>query len=140
HRCLPLNGRLKEQQRGEKATEAGTGRASWRSSRRLAKTIVGAPCRLARRSGCPAELDIGATGFEPATPCAQGRCATRLRHAPTRTVDYPTGRRAASRPGARDGSYGLGRTRLRLGGLPRRTDVGLARSADLKNRPPRRPN
>src|SRR5262249_7364453 len=26
---------------------------------------------------------IGATGFEPATPCAQGRCATRLRYAPT---------------------------------------------------------
>src|SRR3989442_12010155 len=27
---------------------------------------------------------VGATGFEPATPCAQGRCATRLRYAPTR--------------------------------------------------------
>ncbi len=27
---------------------------------------------------------VGAAGFEPATPCAQGRCATRLRHAPTR--------------------------------------------------------
>ena len=26
---------------------------------------------------------VGATGFEPATPCAQGRCATRLRYAPT---------------------------------------------------------
>src|SRR3989304_2363989 len=26
---------------------------------------------------------IGATGFEPATPCAQGRCATRLRYAPS---------------------------------------------------------
>src|SRR5690349_9439540 len=25
---------------------------------------------------------VGATGFEPATPCAQGRCATRLRYAP----------------------------------------------------------
>jgi hypothetical protein len=24
---------------------------------------------------------VGATGFEPATPCAQGRCATRLRYA-----------------------------------------------------------
>ena len=30
----------------------------------------------------PNEL-VGATGFEPATPCAQGRCATRLRYAPT---------------------------------------------------------
>src|ERR1044071_4806493 len=28
-------------------------------------------------------LLVGATGFEPATPCAQGRCATRLRYAPT---------------------------------------------------------
>ena len=26
---------------------------------------------------------VGAAGFEPATPCAQGRCATRLRYAPT---------------------------------------------------------
>jgi hypothetical protein len=33
---------------------------------------------------------VGATGFEPATPCAQGRCATRLRYAPTReNPDYP---------------------------------------------------
>jgi hypothetical protein len=31
---------------------------------------------------------VGATGFEPATPCAQGRCATRLRYAPTlKTLD-----------------------------------------------------
>jgi hypothetical protein len=29
---------------------------------------------------------VGATGFEPATPCAQGRCATRLRYAPTLKV------------------------------------------------------
>jgi hypothetical protein len=27
--------------------------------------------------------DIGATRFERATPCSQGRCATRLRHAPS---------------------------------------------------------
>ena len=26
---------------------------------------------------------VGARGFEPRTPCAQGRCATRLRYAPT---------------------------------------------------------
>ena len=25
---------------------------------------------------------VGATGFEPAAPCSQSRCATRLRHAP----------------------------------------------------------
>jgi hypothetical protein len=28
---------------------------------------------------------VGARGFEPPTPCAQGRCATRLRYAPTST-------------------------------------------------------
>jgi hypothetical protein len=27
---------------------------------------------------------VGARGFEPRTPCAQGRCATRLRYAPTK--------------------------------------------------------
>src|SRR6185295_4441598 len=27
---------------------------------------------------------VGARGFEPPTPCAQGRCATRLRYAPKR--------------------------------------------------------
>ncbi len=32
---------------------------------------------------------VGAAGFEPATPCAQGRCATRLRYAPTlKTLDF----------------------------------------------------
>ena len=25
---------------------------------------------------------VGATGFEPATPCSQSRCATKLRYAP----------------------------------------------------------
>ena len=29
---------------------------------------------------------VGARGFEPRTPCAQGRCATRLRYAPTPVV------------------------------------------------------
>src|SRR5262245_7433583 len=33
----------------------------------------------------PSEM-VGATGFEPATPCAQGRCATRLRYAPTPNI------------------------------------------------------
>ena len=31
------------------------------------------------------KLMVGARGFEPRTPCAQGRCATRLRYAPIRT-------------------------------------------------------
>ena len=30
------------------------------------------------------ELLVGARGFEPPTPCSQSRCASRLRHAPTR--------------------------------------------------------
>src|SRR3979409_543532 len=38
---------------------------------------------------------VGATGFEPATPCAQGRCATRLRYAPTLKIPDFT---AVSRP------------------------------------------
>ena len=29
---------------------------------------------------------VGAIGFEPTTPCAQGRCATRLRYAPTSCI------------------------------------------------------
>src|SRR5437867_5815429 len=33
---------------------------------------------------------VGATGFEPATPCAQGRCATRLRYAPTLKIPNST--------------------------------------------------
>ncbi len=37
---------------------------------------------------------VGATGFEPVTPCAQGRCATRLRYAPT-SVDYSGGAQSA---------------------------------------------
>jgi hypothetical protein len=34
------------------------------------------------QSKCLKQL-VGARGFEPRTPCAQGRCATRLRYAPT---------------------------------------------------------
>jgi hypothetical protein len=30
---------------------------------------------------------VGAIGFEPTTPCAQGRCATRLRYAPTEVAE-----------------------------------------------------
>ena len=30
---------------------------------------------------------VGAIGFEPTTPCAQGRCATRLRYAPTGSAE-----------------------------------------------------
>src|SRR5579864_7957329 len=46
-----------------------------------------APDRM-RARGFKAEgsLLVGAIGFEPTTPCAQGRCATRLRYAPTRFI------------------------------------------------------
>ena len=37
------------------------------------------------RAKCVVKL-VGARGFEPPTPCAQGRCATRLRYAPTRSA------------------------------------------------------
>src|SRR5262249_13169062 len=33
---------------------------------------------------------VGAPRFELGTPCAQGRCATRLRYAPTCTRSYQT--------------------------------------------------
>ena len=45
---------------------------------------------------------VGATGFEPATPCAQGRCATRLRYAPTPldcTVFNPSRETESRKPG-----------------------------------------
>ena len=29
---------------------------------------------------------VGTAGFEPATPCPPGRCATKLRYAPTRLL------------------------------------------------------
>src|SRR5690606_24694901 len=41
---------------------------------------------------------VGATGFEPATPCAQGRCATRLRYAPTRLILRRTRPASQTRP------------------------------------------
>ena len=32
---------------------------------------------------------VGKTGFEPATPCSQSRCATKLRHFPFGLTGYP---------------------------------------------------
>ena len=39
--------------------------------------------RNGRFWACYSSEMVGAIGFEPTTPCAQGRCATRLRYAPT---------------------------------------------------------
>ena len=50
------------------------------------------PCVLWRFSS---EV-VGATGFEPATPCAQGRCATRLRYGPTH--ERPLSHASIARP------------------------------------------
>ena len=47
-------------------------------------TPLGINCYHSAQNG-PRKV-VGATGFEPATPCAQGRCATRLRYAPTRSI------------------------------------------------------
>ena len=41
------------------------------------------------RMNCnPLNLLVGETGIEPATPCSQGRCATRLRYSPTKDALY----------------------------------------------------
>src|SRR2546427_2127787 len=37
---------------------------------------------------------FGASGFEPPTPCAQGRCATRLRYAPKKGSGADRGERS----------------------------------------------
>ncbi len=51
--------------------------------------------RLRRPLLYPAELlalMVGARGFEPPAPCSQGRCATRLRYAPTSPILYQAGK------------------------------------------------
>ena len=44
---------------------------------------------------------IGAAGFEPATPCSQSRCATRLRHTPIADQSMPRARTTLHAPGGR---------------------------------------
>jgi hypothetical protein len=43
----------------------------------LCKRSCKDPCKH-----CCKEM-VGETGFEPATPCTQNKCATKLRHSPT---------------------------------------------------------
>jgi hypothetical protein len=50
-------------------------------SRREAGTKTARPARFAVRAS--RDKLVGARRFELLTPCAQGRCATRLRYAPT---------------------------------------------------------
>ena len=71
-----------------------------------------APCLLPTRSAGEAlsawigkylKLLVGAKGFEPSTPCSQSRCATKLRHAPTkRPAPWLVG--AGKSAGAKDGT------------------------------------
>src|ERR1700733_5064380 len=56
-------------------------------------------------------VGIGAPRFELGTPCAQGRCATRLRYAPTETRR----RHSVSEAGRRVKSARGARTRPRVG-------------------------
>lgn len=52
-------------------------------------TIIPTGRRTRRRSECVPYLCqtcrkvVGVAGFEPATPCSQGRCSTKLSHAPS---------------------------------------------------------
>ena len=46
---------------------------------------------------------VGATGFEPATPCSQSRCATKLRYAPTAKRREELKRRDIKKPPGVDG-------------------------------------
>ncbi len=93
---------------------------------------------------CPAELQaggsplwgelVGARGFEPPTPCAQGRCATRLRYTPT---PRPL-RRVKDRPFRTKGEY-----MFRAAGVstcsppPRPTSRERKVRSPRVNRPPR---
>jgi hypothetical protein len=55
--------------------------------------------RPGRSPRCPSwGRYIGATGFEPATPCSQSKCATRLRHAPALHKHCSSRRIAATLP------------------------------------------
>ena len=45
--------------------------------------MVGVRSRANKKRQCfHCLLMVGATGFEPATPCSRSKCATRLRYAP----------------------------------------------------------
>jgi len=54
----------------------------WRNLVKTKRLDISGQRRKANISAL-SSLMVGAIGFEPTTPCAQGRCATRLRYAPT---------------------------------------------------------
>ena len=46
--------------------------------------------QLSRHTGNYLTKLVGTAGLEPATPCSQGKCATRLRYVPTLLKNIPT--------------------------------------------------
>ena len=64
----------------------GKSRSIWRATGEQAQPVP--------RSGKPPNRNlrgfavVGKTGFEPATPCSQSRCATKLRHFPDNHSGY----------------------------------------------------
>src|SRR5690606_5123320 len=87
---------------------------------------------------------IGARGFEPPTPCTPCRCATRLRHAPTRTPAGPAGGRTVAAGGGK-GKVGVaaGETNVGRGwlapGRARRREGRERRAGRAAARPPSTP-
>lgn len=47
-----------------------------------ATTLLQFTSKATRMKACDIAFDIGKTGFEPATPCSQSKCATKLRYFP----------------------------------------------------------
>ena len=75
---------------------------------------------------------VGATGFEPATPCAQGRCATRLRYAPTlKTFDFRTPWRRPAAEAESPSRRWTGRPRTTLSGCATCHSASLRRVARI---------
>ena len=66
-----------EQRRAVESVERLVFRPKWTQVQAPTQT---APARVNELK--KQELLVGAIGFEPTTPCAQGRCATRLRYTP----------------------------------------------------------
>src|SRR5437762_8389462 len=93
-------------------------------------------------SHCPCLVSVvGAAGFEPATTCAQGRCATRLRYAPMKSgrlvperVDRPYYRAMADLLLASQNPGKLAEMRKLVAGLPFRVvgprDLGITEAPE----------
>lgn len=105
--------------RFERATHGSGGRCSVRAE--LQARVPSLPGDSHRRS----QALVGVSGFEPLTPCAQGRCAARLRHTPTPDSTY-RGRGSAADPAARAARNGRQASRARARWLIRFFAAGPA--------------